>query len=154
MESPRGPSEGPARKCRPRGRHVSYWRGCGFRAPALGESVARPQGWSLKDFKSNSFLIELHSCPHSSRRRWERVSTTDARAPSDKIAMATIGFPSTRDLRGSRVQRVTCCSGPEPAGGYSNPINRVKGDPQPYGSKNVSAVRGHISVQFLQNRRR
>lgn len=40
MESPRGPSEGPARKRRPRGRHVSYGRGWWLGARVLQKSPA------------------------------------------------------------------------------------------------------------------
>lgn len=47
MESPQGPSEGPARKPRPTGRHVSYAR----RGPTLAPA---PQevGFAIRDFFS------------------------------------------------------------------------------------------------------
>ncbi|KAM9691063.1 suppressor of tumorigenicity 7 protein-like isoform 12-T12 [Dama dama] len=74
MESQRGPSEGPARKRRPRERHVSYGRG-------YGPGARRPR--KSANFKSNIFLTELQLFPHSFLGRWERVSTgIGARAPA------------------------------------------------------------------------
>lgn len=70
MESPQGPLEGPARKRRPRARHVSYGRGCW-----LWASTPQEVGFALNDFKSSIFLNELHLFPHSSIGRWERVFT-------------------------------------------------------------------------------
>lgn len=41
-------------------------------------------------FKSHTVLTVLHSLPHSSKGRGERVSTVvGARAPSDQTALAT-----------------------------------------------------------------
>lgn len=75
--------------------------GGGEMAPSSSTPGSR---FALNDFVI--FLTESHSFPHSSVGPGESISTVlSARAPSHQIVVATpLGFPSTSDLYGSRVQ--------------------------------------------------